>query len=393
MKSLATILNLATTESQNISSDNQALMLQLCDDQHRYLIEDYFDNERQYTTTTVGGMTLATTTTLANGATSGTLTAAWAYPTGTQGVTFVNTNGDYREVLFTNGSTAITWTVALTGATTSTTITTQGFQRYAIPANISKITDSTVTVGQLKFVPAPVQTRTDWDKLNFLPYSSDIPNYYYIYNGNLELWPIPSTTGNTITFNYKARIPNFSTAFLFSDTSGTAYVAGQKVFDYQAGSLSSIVAGSTSIVGSSTSWNTTGKFPLNVDISAYNLYLNIAPPSGEGIWYPIYKFNSDTTLTLALPIQTVQSSSTAAHGYSIAQLPVLSEDFHDMIPSGALMIYFSTIVEKPNKYNQFEKEYNKRMKRLEEYAGTKQVNYDLGAEPELLNPNNYPYGN
>jgi hypothetical protein len=465
MKSFANLLNLYTSVTQNGSSDNQSFGQQLMGDQHRFLIEKYFDNERQFFTTTVGAMNLAitgtlnvsalsatltgswnyqngtqgviftnlaawttatTTVTLALNATSGTLSINWTGPTGLQSVTFNNTNQDVRDVSFTNGSTAISWTPPLTGATTTTSltfnatsqsvqvtfdnssttinwttpltygisntaITTAGFQKYAIPANISKLTNSTISIGQLRFVPAPVQTREAWDRLNFLPYSSDIPNYFFIYNGFVEFWPLPSTTGNTIAFNYKGRIPEFSTAFLFSDTSGTAYVAGQTVFDYQNGAITTAAVGSVNITGTGTSWNTTGKFPLNVDVSAYNLYLIINAPYGDGIWYPIQQFNSDTTLVLAKPIQNAPAISNVAHNYSIGQLPVLSEDFHDMLVYGAAMTYYNSIVPDQNRFRLYEKMYAARLELLSEYAGTKQVNYNLGEQPAMLNPNNYPF--
>lgn len=464
MKSLATLVNTYTNLSNNTSGTNQSLGIQLLGDRQRYMLEKYFDNERTFTTTTVGAMNLdvtavidggstsatlsgawlyptgvqqveftntagtayATTTTLASAAVSGTLSASWTGPSGLQSITFTNTNNDVRDVKFTNGSTAISWTEPLSSATTSTAITTGstseyhqvtftnasttiswttpltygisdtaistgGYQKYRIPPGISKITNGTVTVGQLRFVPAPVQTRTQWDNINFLPYSSDIPNYFYIYNGFIEFWPVPSTTGNVITFNYKSRVPEFSTAFLFSDTSGTAYVAGSTVYDYQAGSLSGITEGSGTITGSSTSWNTTGKFPLNTDVSIYNLYLIINAPNGEGIWYPIQQFNSDTSLTLAYPIQSAPSSTSATHGYSIAQLPVLSEDFHDALIYGALINYYTNIATDLNKAKENQNEYDRRLLLLADYAGTKQVNYNLGERPALLNPNNYPF--
>jgi len=391
MKSAATLLNFYTQQSNNTSADNQSIGLQYMGDQQRYLIENYFDNERQFTTTTVGAMSLTTTATLASGATSATLSAAWAYQSGSQNVTFTNTNNDIRQVTFTNGSTAISWSTGLGSATTSTAISTAGFQKYRIPANISKIIDSTITVGQLRFTPAPVQSRQDWDNLNFLPYASDIPNYFYIYNGNVEFWPVPSTTGNTITFNYKARVPEFSTAFLFSDKNGTAYVSGQTVFDYQKGSLSGLAAGGVSVTGSSTAWNSTGGFPLNTDVSIFNLYLVINPPYGEDIWYPIQQFNSDTSLTLSIPLQNVPQTTTGANGYSIAQLPVLSEDFHDMLTYGALVNYYTNINPDPNKVKINQGEYQRRKEMLDDYAGTKQVNYNLGAQPVLLNPNSYPF--
>ncbi len=390
MKSLATLTNLSTTLSQNISSANQALFIQLMSDQHRYLIQKYFDNERTFQTTTVGGSSLTTTATMALNAVSATLTATWAYPTVQQLVNF--SNGNQRTVLFTNGSAAITWTGGLTSSCT-TAISSVGVQKYAIPAVVSKIKNDTITVGQLKYLSSPVQTRNEWDLLNTLPYTSDIVNNFFIYNGFVEFFPIPSTTGNIITFNYKARMPDFSSAFLFSDTSGTAYSAGATTFDYQAGSLSGLSIGSTAVTGASTSWNTTGKFPLNTDVSFYNLYLNINAPYGEGIWYPISQFNSDTSLTLALPIVSAPSTTAASHGYAIGQLPVLDEDFHDMIVYGALMTYFSTIVKDPIKFEQAEKMYNNKLVLLEDYAGTKQVNVDLGGSITPNNPNLFYYSN
>lgn len=464
MQSLSTLLNNFTNFTQNISGANQSLGLSLLSEQQRLLLEQYFDNERQFSTITIGAMNLAITANLdasalsatltgtwkysngtqsvtftntggttysltanaANGATSATLSSNWTGPTGLQSITFTNSNSDVRDVTFTNGSTAISWSPPLTGATTSTTITTNdtsqiiqvdftngsttiewttpltysitdtaistgGFQKYKIPSNISKITNSTVSVGQLRFVPFPVQTRNDWDRLNFLPYSSDIPNYFYLYNGYMELWPVPSTTGNTITFNYKSRVPDFTTAFLFSDNAGTAYVAGQTVYDYQAGAITTATVGSTTITGTSTSWNTTGKFPLNVDVTGYNLFLVINPPYGDGIWYPIQQFNSDTSLELITPIGSAPAVSNVSHNYSIAQLPILNEDFHPLINYKALLFYFSSIVSDPNKYKQFEVLVQERETKLAEWAGEKFVNYNLGGEPALLNPNNYPY--
>lgn len=384
MKTAATLLNLATSFAQNTSSANQSLLLQLLGDEHRISIQKYFDNEREYQTTTVGGMSLTTTAPLAQNATSATLTASWTYPTNTQLVTF--SNGNQRTVLFTNGSAAISWTGGLTTSAT-TALTTAGVQNYAIPATISKITSEFIQVGQLRFVPVPIQTRVDWDRVNFLPYSSDIVNYAYIYNGQLKFWPIPSTTGNIIQFNYKARTPDFT--FLFN-ANGSAWTPGNTPSDYVIGTITPPAVGSTSITGASTSWNTTGKFPLNVDVSYFNLYLRIDPPNGDGIWYPISQFNSDTSLTLATPMQNQPSSASGAT-YSIGQMPLLQEDFHDMLVFVVMMDYFSSIVPDRVKFDQFKDRYQTRLQALEEYAGTKQVSIDLEAEPVLTNPNNYPY--
>lgn len=388
MKSLSKLLNLATSLSQNLTASNQSFMLQMLSDRHRYSLQKYFDNERSFQTTTVGGMALTLTVGPVIGAISATLTVSWAYPTVSQFVNFAD--GEQRVALFTNGQTTISWTGALTQNCT-TAISTNGVQRYAIPAVISKITDSTVNVGQLKYVPAPIMTRQEWDLINFLPYTSDIPNYFFIYNGALELWPIPSSTGDLITFNYKARTPDFSSAFLFSTTAGVAFVPGQTAFDYQAGTITGATVGSTSITGTTTSWNTTGKFPLNTDVSFFNLYLVINPPFGDGIWYPISQFNSDTSLTLSLPI--VHAPNISAATYSIGQLPILNEDFHDMLVYDSLRTYFASFVENPTKYKLFDGLYAERLALLENYAGSKSINVDLQATPLMVNPNLFFQGN
>src|SRR5690606_33191119 len=134
-------------------------------------------------------------------------------------------------------------------------ISTLGVQAYPIPAQVRKIKNDTITLGQLQHTPAPAQSLQGWTMLNALPYNSDIPNYFYIYNNQALFWPIPSTSGNLITFNCKARVPDLS----FSD--------------YSTGTLSGIAVGSNAITGVGTSWAT--PYPTGVDLTFFNLYLKI----------------------------------------------------------------------------------------------------------------------
>lgn len=368
MKTFTTLKNLGTNLSNNTSTENDTLMGQLISDQHRYAIQKYFDNERTYTTVTIGAEDLTLTGSLIAGAKSATLSSSWTSITCQQLVVF--SNSDQRTVTFTQGSTSITWQTGLTD-TATTAISTVGVQSYPIPPTVSKIKNDTITVGQLVFTPAPVQSIQEWTMLNALPYTSDIPNYFYIYNNQVNFWPIPSTSGNLITFNYKARVADLSFA------------------DYSTGTLSGIAVGSNSITGASTSWSSTGTYPLNVDVTYFNLYLQITPPSGEGIWYQIQSFQSNTALTLTQPIQSAPSATASA--YTIGQLPLLSEDFHDMLVYGALMTYFTSIVSDPEKFKAYKEMYDSRLNLLEQYAGTKSVNVDLGSQPVPNNPNLYLY--
>jgi hypothetical protein len=373
MKTYTTLTNLGGTLTNNSSTANLTLLGQLINDNHRYLLQKYFDNERTVSLSTLGGQSLTTTGALAIGAKSATLTAAWTYPSCQQYVNF--SSGEQRFVTFTLGSAAISWTVALTD-TATTAISALGLQDYPIPADVSKIKNDTINVGQLKFQPTFVQSRQEWDRINFLPYTSDIPNYCYIYNGKMSIFPIPSTTGNVITFNYKGRV---------ADLTFTDYSTGTLA-------LNGMTAGSTTVTGLLTTWNTVGLYPINVDVTHYNLYIKANPPYGDGIWYPIQRFNSDTSLTLALPV-VAAPNITATTTYVIGQMPLLSEDFHDMMVYGALKTYFSSIVTNPEKFKEYSALYNERLELLKDYAGTKSVNVDLEAEPNIINPNLFIYGN
>jgi len=361
MKSFTNLYDLFTNLSQNVSAENIALGKQLINDQHRYLLQKYFDNERTYTTVTIGAEDLVTTGALIVGATTATLTTTWTSITCQQLVVF--SSGEQRTVRFTQGSTGIAWDTGLTEAAT-TAITTVGVQAYPIPAHVSKIKNDTITIGQLVYTPAPVQSIQEWTMLNSLPYTSDIPNYFYIYQNQVLFWPIPSSSGNILTFNYKARVADLSYA------------------DYAIGTISGATVGSNAITGSSTVWTA---FPQSVDLSYVNLMFKITPPDGDGLWYPIQKFTSATAAVLNLPLVNVNELTSAA--YTIGQFPLLQEDFHDMLVYGALMVYYTSIVKDKDQFTLYKTLYDNKLELLEAYAGTKSVNVDLGSQPVPANPN------
>lgn len=434
MKSFSTLSSLFNTLAQNQNTTTAtALGKQLINDQHRYLLQKYFDNERSYTTVTIGAEDIVLNSSPAVGSTTGTLTVAWpdvtcqqlvvfgsgeqrtvnftqnstaiSWQTGLYGESFTTTaviaagatsatlstawtgttgaltsyfsDGSSKSITYTNGSTAITWAGGITGdveATvrtfqTDTTISTVGVQSYPIPVSVSKIKNDTITVGQLVYTPAPVHSIQEWTMLNALPYTSDIPNYFYIYNNQVNFWPIPSTSGNIITFHYKARVPDLSYT------------------DYTTGTISTATAGSNLVVGSGTSWTA---FPQNVDLSYVNLMFKIDTPDGDGLWYPIQRFTSTTALTLNQPLLNVNELSSAT--YTIGQFPILQEDFHDALVYGALKVYFTSIVKDKEKFALYDGLYNERLKLMEEYLGSKSVNVDLGAQVVPNNPNLFLYG-
>jgi hypothetical protein len=365
MRTFTSLKSLFKTLSQNSATVNDTLAGELINFEHRYLLQKYFDNERTFSTVTVGAQDLTLTASRSAGDTTGTLTAAWTSITCQQLVVF--SSGEQRTVTFTQGSTHIFWQPALTQSAT-TAIATIGVQAYPLPANISKIKNNTITVGQLVYTPAPVRSIQEWTMLNALPYTSDIPNNYFIYNNQLMFWPIPSTSGNLITFNYQTRVADMSYE------------------DYTTGTISGATVGSNAITGSATSWTS---FPQNVDLSYINLMFRITPNDGDGLWYPIQRFTSATALTLNLPLVNVNELTSA--NYTIGQVPLLHEDFQDMLVYGALKVYYNSIVKDKDKFALYESLYQQKLQLMEAYLGTKSVNVDLGAQPVPRNPNLFVY--
>ena len=366
MKTFTTLTSLATNLTNNVSTDNTTLMGQLISDQHRYLIQKYFDNERTYTGLTVGPQDdVGITAALSIGDLSATLDTAWTYPTCQQLVGF--SSGEQRLVTFTQNSTNIFWQGALTEAATDT-IDTVGVQAYPLPASFSKLKNATITIGQLVYTPLPVHAIDEWTRLNAIPYTSDYPAYYFIYNNQLNFWPIPSTTGSVISFNYQTRVPELTYA------------------DYTTGTIATASANSNLVTGTTTAWTA---YPQNVNLSYVNLMLRITPPDGDGLWYPIQRFTSATALTLNLPLVNVNELTSAA--YTIGQVPLLHEDFQDMLVYGALKVYYTSIVPNAEQFKMYDALYEQKLQLMEAYLGTKQVNVDLGAGIMQQNPNLYIY--
>lgn len=433
------------TLSQNTTSANASLYGQLANIEHRYLLQNYFANEGSYKTQTIGQTTLtlasavpiastsvtlsaawpyqttqaqitfsdgevvlaqftngvATATwipatvgtlfylvnSLSAGATSAILQTAWTYPTGVYLTSF--SDGSTKSVTYTNGSTATSWTGGLVQNVGNQTYTSTiangsqasigGVQFYPMPPNYSKLKDITITVGVLQWTLTEIRTREEWDNLNVFPYYASIPSKFFIYpggdkGGQIGIWPIPSTTGNVITFNYKYRVPDLSIPDYNTDpVYGTVTGAG----------TITATNGSTAIVGVSTVFTPTTNYQLE------SRWLRIPQPSGDNLWYQIASVNSTTGITLYQPYQGV---TVAGAIYTVGQMPIIAEDFQDMLVWKCLNYYFSSIVDNPKKAEEFIQMYNVKQQLLAEYSGTNTINVNLSPKRAFRgNPNTFPY--
>ncbi len=250
----------------------------------------------------------------------------------------------------------------------STTIVTVAQQQfYDLPYDYSKLKTGTITIGELQWTPTEILSRADWDKLNVFPYYSDIPNNYFIYNGQIGFWPIPSTSANTITFNYKRRVTDLTLA------------------DYITGTVS-VTNGSTAVTGAGTGF-LANYLAVAGSVLNLNLWIKLTPPSGDGNWYQISSITSATVLTL---VNEYQGGTTSGASFIIGQMPLLLEDYHDLLVYRPLTIYFSSVNKDREKLEEFRVLYNEGIAKLDEYAGTKALNINLRGAINTINPNLFP---
>jgi len=205
-----------------------------------------------------------------------------------------------------------------------------------------------------------------------LPYTASYPAYFFLYNDELQFWPIPAITGEIITLYAQINTPDLT----YADVTGTIASAGMAV-------------GSNIVTATGTPFSV---YPNNnnVDLTFTNLQLVAAPPYGDGLNYQIQNFTSSTVATLLKPA-VYAPNQTGSGTFTIGQYPLLDGNFHDAIVYGALRTYFSSIVKDTDKSGYFGGLYQERLNRMEQYLSTKQVNVDLGSSPVPRNPNLYPY--
>lgn len=248
---------------------------------------------------------------------------------------------------------------------TYTTPTVAMQQAYQLPYNVKDIINLTVLVGGILWQPLESPNRQAWDSYNTIPFYSDFPQFYYRYTANqVNLFPIPTSNGNTLTIHYKKRILNLSAT------------------DYADGTVA-VTKNSATVTGTTTAWTTNMK----------NRWLNIPETtnnttSGDNEWYQIASVESTTSLTLYNKY-VGENASTA--GYTIGDVPILPEDYQDLALYRALWIYYTSIVPNLNQAKAYNALYMQGKEILDEEFSSKSTSPVL-TDPytPTWNPNAFP---
>lgn len=210
----------------------------------------------------------------------------------------------------------------LEGTTTDSTVALQ--QTYQLPYNFEKIKTVTITVGSDIFPLIEIDNQKEWDNLNQNTYYSDFPTYFFIVNDQIKIFPIPSSSSNTITFVYKKKVKDLGTA------------------DYTTGTITA-TNGSAAITGSGTTFTA----------AMVGRYLKV---NNDGYWYEIASYTSATSITLK---RKFQGTTVAGASYTIGEMPILPENFHKLPVWYALKEYYLSKNEETNKAVSYENKWNK----------------------------------
>lgn len=239
-------------------------------------------------------------------------------------------------------------------------------QAYDLPPDFEVLEDLTVQIGGYLWQPATSPSRKHFDMINLIPYYNDYPQFIYIWNGQINIWPIPASAGNTITLNYKSRIVDLSQADV---TSGTV----------------SVTNATTLVTHSATAFASWMAQSGWLRIAHSN---TVTSTNGDNKWYQIENVPTSATLNL---INQYQGATVAGGSFTIGDVPILPEDYQDLPLYRALYIYFTSIVPSPNQAKLYEGLYNEGYKWLDEKYGSKDYSPVLTSQDTpVYNPNLFP---
>lgn len=199
--------------------------------------------------------------------------------------------------------TAIDITAA--GSGTHTMTVQERFQ--PLPYDMDVVESVAVIVSGITHTPKPLSSKAQWNRLNYSAVTSDIPEYWYTEDGKISFYPRQASAGNRIELTGRIRVPDLNVA------------------DYTTGTVDIITNGSTKVTGSGTSWTTpmVGRW-IRVTHS------NTAASSGDGEWYRITAVESSTILYIDRPYGGRSLTTGAGAAFTIGQMPLLPEAFHDL---------------------------------------------------------------
>lgn len=234
---------------------------------------------------------------------------------------------------------------------TATFSTVASTQFYDLPYNVDKIKSVTVVNGNVRYTPVEISSRDEWDTLNLnTSVTSNIPEYYYIYAGQVGFWPTPSTSSLTATVSYKKGMKDLS------------------VTDYTTGTIS-ITTATTVVTGSGTTFTSAmvGRWLKTTD----------------GYWYQITSFTSTTVIGLD---KIYNGATIAGASYTIGEMSELPESYQDLPVYYAVSQYWQTNGEVA-RAREYKGLFDEGLLKLRLDWGNQSSNVEINGMRSVINPN------
>lgn len=238
--------------------------------------------------------------------------------------------------------------------TSFTKTTTSGTSTYFLPYNYDKLSSVKITSGSYDFVPQQVKSRNRWNRIIAVSYQSDYPTYYYLNPRSIEFFPIPSTTSNVITFNYKKRVVDLSNA------------------DYTTGTITA-TNNSTTIAGAGTTFTT----------AMIGRYLKV---NADGNWYLITGFTNATTISIE---QAYQGTTVAGAAYTIGEMSVIPENY-DRVPVYYAVSQYWYQNDDVNRGKMYDEMFKEGIKMIQDNNISSSMDLGIINQNRVEDPNLYP---
>ncbi len=238
-------------------------------------------------------------------------------------------------------------------------------QFYNLPPQVKRLINVTVSIGSVLWLPKFAPNRDYWDSLNVITFYQDFPSFFYVFNSQMGLFPIPASSGNPITMNYQVRTTDLSMADVTQTTASATMSATN-------GSTTLTASGATFLNWMVNNW-------IQIPETSNNA------TSGDGKWYQI---DSVTSSTVAVLKNKYTGPTVTGASFTIGEMPILSEDYQDLPLYRALWIYFNSIVPNPNQAKLYKELYDVGYVMLNDEYGDKTTSPVLtDTDAPVYNPN------
>lgn len=243
--------------------------------------------------------------------------------------------------------------------TNSDTLTVADQQFYQLPFNYRKINTLTITSGTSIYPVQLCPSRAFWDQLNFSASpTSTWPIWFYVIDGQVGLWPTPSTDDLPMNFTYEVTFKDLTIA------------------DYTTGLILTATNGSAAIVGDGTA----GQAWTN-QMNDRWFRITETNSAGDEQWYQIDAVTSGTGLTLK---NNYNGNSIAAgsSNYAIAQMTLIPDAYHILPVYNAAYTYFLSVNPKQDRAQAYKDARDTLLAQMESDHGNSgsQANINIGPQ-------------